>query len=395
MVNTVFRDPIYGYIRIEYEVIKKLIDTKEFQRLRRIKQLSGVSMVFHMAEHNRFSHSLGTYELAREVLEHVNDVKNALTEYEKVVFLCSALLHDLGHGPYSHSYEDIFLVNHEIMTNKIILGDTEVNKVLKEYNDNLPNDISSIIAHEGKYEIIEDLVSSQLDVDRMDYLLRDAYFTGAAFGEIDYEKILRGMVIRNNRILFKATSVPNIEDYLMSRYHMYYQVYYHPVARCYEIMLEKIYARIKYLIENNYHFKTNLNLLIKSLNNKDDVKSYVEIDDVYINGCIKSFLYEDDIELRILSNKFLNRRLFKYIDLRFASNDDIEKIALLKENPNYYYIEDNVSKEAYSYKNNDQIKILLPNEKIMDLIEFSPIVEAFSKSSSKINSIIVYEEKYV
>ena len=131
MLSKVFRDPLYGYVRVNDEIIDELINCSIFQRLRRIKQLCGVSMVFHMADHTRFSHSLGTYELAREVLEKVSDVKNELSDYEQIVFLCSALLHDIGHGPYSHSFEKIFKISHETMTSNIILQDTEINRILK------------------------------------------------------------------------------------------------------------------------------------------------------------------------------------------------------------------------------------------------------------------------
>lgn len=391
MVNKVFRDPLYGYIRVNKEIIDELINSKEFQRLRRIKQLSGVSMVFHMADHNRFSHSLGTYELAREVIEKVNDIKEALTEYEQIVFLCSALLHDVGHGPYSHSFEEIFGVSHETMTVNIIIGNTEVNAILNKYDKNLAQDIASVIDHKGKYPLIEELVSSQLDVDRMDYLRRDAYFTGAQFGVIDIEKILRGMLVRNNHIVFKYNSVPNIEDYLMSRYHMYYQVYFHPVSRCFEAILEMIYARWYELIKQKYPFKTNVSLLENVLDKKD-VQTYLAIDDVYVNGCIQQFQYEDDLILSDLASRMFNRKLFSHIDLKYASKEEIEKVSKFKNDKGYYYKEDNVSKSAYDYKINEQINILLPSNQIVNLLSFSPVVDAFSKSSKFTSRLIFYSE---
>lgn len=391
MVNKVFRDPLYGYVRVNDEIIDKLINTVEFQRLRRIKQLCGVSMVFHMADHTRFSHSLGAYELAREVLEKVKDVDNELSDYEKIVFLCSALLHDIGHGPYSHSFEKIFKIHHEQMTINIILGNTEINSVLKEFNPKLPFDIASVINHEHKFPLIEQLVSSQLDVDRMDYLRRDAYFTGAQFGDIDIEKILRGMLVKDKRIVFKYNSVPNIEDYLMSRYHMYYQVYFHPVSRCFEVMLEMIYERWYELIKMGYPFKTDVRLLIDVIDKKT-VDSYLKIDDFYVNGCIQQFQYENDPIIKDLSYRLFNRKLFSHIDLKYATSEEIEKVKEYKNNNKYYYKEDVVSKSAYDYQIDEQIQILIPGDKEVDLLEFSPIVKAFSKSSKYISKLIYYSE---
>ena len=391
MLTKVFRDPLYGYVRVNDEIIDELINSKEFQRLRRIKQLCGVSMVFHMADHTRFSHSLGAYELAREVLEKVSDVKQELSSYEQIVFLCSALLHDIGHGPYSHSFEKIFKINHEQMTINIILGDTDINKILKKYNPKLPSDIASVINHEHRYPLIEQLVSSQLDVDRMDYLRRDAYFTGAQFGDIDIEKILRGMLVRNGKILYKYNSVPNIEDYLMSRYHMYYQVYFHPVSRCFEVMLEMIYDRWYELIKTGYHFKTDVSLLINVIDSKT-VESYLKIDDFYVNGCIQQFQYEEDPILKDLAYRLFNRKLFNHIDLKYATAEQVKEVKSYKDNPKYYYREDVVSKSAYDYKIDEQINILIPGDKEVDLLHFSPIVEAFSKSSEYISTLIYYSE---
>ena len=199
----VFRDPLYGYITVDYKIISDLIDTRELQRLRRIRQLSGVSMVFQTAEHSRFTHSLGAYQMANLVIENVEGMKE-ISEYEKLIFLIASLLHDIGHGPYSHAFENVMEKSHEDMTVSLILSPlTEVNRVLAIY-DKLANDVASIIAHDGKFPLIESLVSSQLDVDRMDYLSRDAYFTGAAYGHIDYFRILRSMKIKDNHVMVRA-----------------------------------------------------------------------------------------------------------------------------------------------------------------------------------------------
>ena len=144
----VFRDPLYGYITVDYKLISDLIDSKEVQRLRRIRQLSGVSMVFQTAEHSRFTHSLGVYQMANLVLINVEGM-NEISEYEKLVFLCSALLHDIGHGPYSHAFEHVIEKNHEEMTVNIIKSEkSSVNKILS-ISDTLADDIAYVISHDG------------------------------------------------------------------------------------------------------------------------------------------------------------------------------------------------------------------------------------------------------
>ena len=196
----VFRDPLYGNITIEYKLIWDLIDTREVQRLRRIRQLSGVSMVFHTAEHSRFTHALGTYYIAMRMVNEVMDLNKTFTDYEKIVFLCAALLHDVGHGPYSHAFEHVFGIKHELITIDMIENEnTEINKVLAKY-PMLASDIAGIIRHDGKFPLIESLITSQLDVDRLDYLNRDAEFTGATYGVVDVDRLIRVMRIVEGQI---------------------------------------------------------------------------------------------------------------------------------------------------------------------------------------------------
>ena len=384
----VFRDPLYGYIQVDYKIISDLIDSKELQRLRRIRQLSGVAMVFQTAEHSRFTHSLGTYQMANLVLQNVDGMEN-LSEYEKVLFLIAALLHDIGHGPYSHAFESILDVSHEEMTVKQILSsDTEVNQILS-IKEGLAEDVASIISHSGKYPLIESLISSQLDVDRMDYLSRDAYFTGAAYGHIDYFRILRSMIIIDNKVCVRASGVHSIESYLMSRYHMYFQVYYHPVARSYELLLESIYKRIKELIDNNINVDANIESLLNVINSSDDILSYINLDDAYVNGFIKELTKSNDKILNRLSNSFMNRNLYSFVDLDDdpdLSFKDVIFKKYTKEELKYYYLESIVDGVAYSkFKKNDinDIKVLLPSGKIKSLDEYSPIIKSLRQSSYK------------
>ena len=394
----VFRDPLYGYITVDYKLISDLIDSKEVQRLRRIRQLSGVSMVFQTAEHSRFTHSLGVYQMANLVLINVEGM-NEISEYEKLVFLCSALLHDIGHGPYSHAFEHVIEKNHEEMTFNIIKSEkSSVNKILS-ISDTLADDIASVISHDGKFPLIESLVSSQLDVDRMDYLSRDAYFTGAAYGHIDYFRILRSMKMVDNKLLVRASGVHSIESYLMSRYHMYFQVYYHPVARAYECLLEGIYNRIKDLVKENIEIDANISSFINVLNGCNDILEYINLDDAYVNGFIKQLTKSNDHVLKTLATAFENRHLFKFVEL--ANDPDpnfLDNLAKKYDNPNgkYYYKNTVVSQVAYSHsKKTDimDIKVLLPDGSIKSLDKYSPIIKSLSLSSYKMIERIYYFEE--
>jgi HD superfamily phosphohydrolase len=391
----VFRDPLYGYITVDYKLISDLIDTLELQRLRRISQLSGVSMVFQTAEHSRFTHSLGAYQMANLVITHV-DGMSAVCEYDKLVFLCAALLHDVGHGPYSHAFECVTTTSHEEMTIKIILSkDTDINRVLS-ICPTLAKDVASVIAHEGRFPLIESLVSSQLDVDRMDYLSRDAYFTSAEYGHIDYLRLLRSMKVIDNRLVVKASGVHSVESYLMSRYHMYFQVYYHPVSKRYECLLEGIYARIKDLTALGVKLNADVESLLNVINNNDDIISYINLDDAYVNGFIKTLSKSDDPILNKLCNAFQRRHIFNFKDYAFV--DDIKEIEQIKEKYNneygkYLFQELEVSGAAYDGRVADaEIYILLPNGNITTLDKFSPIIKSLAPSSYKTIHRIYYFE---
>lgn len=392
----VFRDPLYGYITVDYKIISDLIDTKEIQRLRRIRQLAGVGMVFQTAEHSRFTHSLGAYHMANLVIKNV-DGMNEISEYEKVLFLCAALLHDVGHGPFSHAFENVISITHEEYTTKIITTKgTEINNVLS-IQDGLANDIASVIDHDGKYPLIESLVSSQLDVDRMDYLSRDAYMTGAAYGNIDYFRIMRSMKVQDNKILCKASGVHSIESYLMSRYHMYFQVYYHPTARSFEVVLESIYQRILDLHKEGYRFEAKIGTFIKVLNDSNNLEAYNELDDYYVTGFIKQLAHSKDKVLSRLCNAFLNRHLFKVIDL--ADDPDLEFIEELNQkygDDPYFYKRVSAKGQAYMHsKKSDinDIKVLLPNGSVKSLDKYSPIIKSLVSSSyTEINRIYYFED---
>ncbi|EAC2688494.1 HD domain-containing protein, partial [Listeria monocytogenes] len=185
-IEKVFRDPVHNYVHVQHQVILDLINSKEVQRLRRIKQLGTASFTFHGAEHSRFSHSLGVYEISRRIcdifqrnypIEKVGP--NGWDDKERLVTLCAALLHDVGHGPYSHTFEHIFHTDHEAITVAIITSpETEVHQILNRVEAGFPEKVASVITKTYPNPQVVQMISSQIDADRMDYLLRDAYFTG-------------------------------------------------------------------------------------------------------------------------------------------------------------------------------------------------------------------------
>ena len=395
----VFRDPLYGYIKVYYKIIDELIDAKEFQRLRRVRQLAGLSMTFHTAEHSRFGHSLGAYEMARRVIENADGLKDELSEYEQIVFLCVALLHDTGHGPYSHAFEAVMNYgSHEEMTVRVILEDTEINSILNKYDKNLASDVANVIEHKGKFTIIEQLTSSQLDVDRMDYLQRDSYFTGALYGRIDSDRIIRSMKVIDNEVTYRASGAPAIESYLMARYHMYNQIYYHPVARSYELLLQSIFLRIKDLSDQGIHVDGEVEDFLDAINNHN-LKSYLFLDDAYVNGFIKQLSRSKDPILNDLCNRILNRMLYQVIDLKLeADQDKIQRIRnKYTRDPilmRYYYEESSLSQIAYRHTDDldkvDTIKILLPSQKTISLEKYSPIVEGLIQDAKNTFKRIYY-----
>lgn len=344
----VIRDAIHDYIHVDHLIIWRLINSKEMQRLRRIKQLGGTYQVFQSAEHSRFVHSLGVYQVVRRMLE-TECLTNALSDYDKLCVMCAGLLHDIGHGPFSHSFEGVFEENHEDMTVRMILEKSEVHDILVSLYTQLPQDVASIIQHTHPNRILIQMVSSQLDADRMDYLLRDSYMSGTTYGHFDMSRILRTMRIRDGKIVYKESGVQAIENYILARYHMYWQVYYHPTARSYEHLLQSIFQRVKDLYYDGYVFQTHLHYLIPMLEHRFQISDFVDLDEAVILYYFKEFTREKDFILSDLSSRFLNRHLFKYQQLK--SQKDLMSIKAIAKakgyHPDYYIVSDNQKQIPY------------------------------------------------
>ncbi|MFA9559917.1 HD domain-containing protein [Evansella sp. AB-rgal1] len=384
----VFKDPVHRYIHVRDELIWELIGTKEFQRLRRIRQLGTTFLTFHGAEHTRFNHSLGVYEIMRRIVENMEKREHFDPE-ERLVCLSSALLHDVGHGPFSHSFEKVFHTDHERWSREIILGDTEINSVLRGMSDDFPKKVADVIAKTYQNKLVVSLISSQIDADRMDYLLRDAFYTGVSYGNFDMERILRVMRPKEDQAVFKHSGMHAVEDYIMSRYQMYWQVYFHPVTRSAEVILSKILHRAKHLFEQNYSFMDKPKHFESLFSGKITLEDYVKLDESVILYYFQEWQEEKDPILSDLCQRFMDRRLFKYVECDPSVQMKVwpELIQLFGKigfDPNYYLVIDSSSDLPYDfYRPGEEeerlpIHLLMPNGDLRELSRESDVVEAIS-----------------
>ena len=393
----VLKDPVHSYIHIHYEVIWNCLDSKEFQRLRRIRQLGGDFQVYPTAEHSRFSHSLGVYEIVRRMVTEVKSLCVELTEYEKVCVMLAGLLHDVGHGPFSHAFEHVTNHSHEEYTAKIILGNTELNAILRAVSEKLPQDIVSIIQHTHENDILNQIVSGQLDADRMDYLLRDSYFTATSYGQFDLERILRTMRVRKTAegrkvIVVKYTGIHSVEDYIMARYQMYWQVYYHPVARSYEAVFIQLFNRLKDIFKGDKDYFEDMKVLIPFLEKSEvSVDEYFKLDENSLLYCCALIQDKEDKIAADLARRLQNRKLFEYVDYNDENLAQIKN--MLKENcldERYYLRIENIEASVYSPYKGRKILIEKLNGDIVALEKASTIVESITKGQTKKEGTIFF-----
>ncbi|MBM7608984.1 HD superfamily phosphohydrolase [Lysinibacillus composti] len=385
----VFKDPVHRYIHVRDQVIWDLISTKEFQRLRRVRQLGTTYLVFHGAEHSRFNHSLGVYEIVRRIVDDIFSGRPDWDENERLVVLCAALLHDLGHGPFSHAFENVFHTDHEYYTRQILLGNTEVNDVLNRVSEGFPEKVAQVIEKTYPNETVVSLISSQIDADRMDYLQRDAYYTGVSYGHFDMERILRVMRPRKNKVVIKASGMHAVEDYIMSRYQMYLQVYFHPVSRSAEVVLNHILKRVKQLSIEGYQFAVEPTHFKPFFKGQISLEDYLSLDEYILYTYFQSWMKEKDPILSDLCSRFVNRNLFKYANLN--PEEDPEKFNQIKNllveagmDPDYYLYHDCTSDLPYDFyrpgEESTRIPIFLekPNGEIRELSQESLVVDAIA-----------------
>ncbi|HEV2884074.1 MAG TPA: HD domain-containing protein [Pyrinomonadaceae bacterium] len=363
MSERIYRDPVHNIIRLrtddeEGELMMRLIDTPEFQRLRRIKQLGLGLYTYQGAEHSRFTHSLGAFHLMSRVLDRLGE-KNHIDKEDRAASRAAALLHDVGHGSFSHVMEKVLGFHHEKWTVEVVLSeDTQIGQLLRSYSPDLPKKVASIVEGTFQPAALAQLVSSQLDVDRMDYLLRDSLMTGAKYGIYDLEWIINALAIdeENDRIYVAARGLYAVEEYLQARYYMFRQVYFHRTLRSAEAVLKSVLRRALKLLEMDkavwYAPDTAFE---KVLRRKPlTITEHLEVDDSDVLFHVKQWQRSDDEILGDLSRRFTGRRLFKAIDLDMPLNERPEFLAAARAcvsragyDPEYYFIEDRASDVPY------------------------------------------------
>ncbi len=363
MTERIYRDPVHNIIRLrtdtdEGELMMRLIDTPEFQRLRRIKQLGLGLYTYQGAEHSRFTHSLGAFHLMSRVLDRLSE-KHDLNAQDRAAARSAALLHDVGHGSFSHVMEKVLGFHHEKYTVEVVLSEeTEIGQLLRAYSPSLPQKVAAIIEGNFQPAALAQLVSSQLDVDRMDYLLRDSLMTGAKYGIYDLEWIINALAIdeENDRIYVAARGLYAVEEYLQARYYMFRQVYFHRTLRSAEAVLKSILRRALTLLEAGepvwYAPDTAFEKVLRR--RSLTITEHLEVDDSDVLFHVKQWQRASDDILADLSRRFTGRRLFKAIDLDMPPADRPAFLSAAREcvaqagyDPEYYFIEDRASDVPY------------------------------------------------
>ena len=369
MLERIYRDSVHNIIRVntdtdEGRLVVSLVDTPEFQRLRRIRQLGLAYFAYQAAEHSRFTHSLGAFHLAGRMVAKLRFTYNIPDEVQTAVRV-AALLHDIGHGPFSHVIESILDFHHEDFTIEAVLSDeTTVGRKLKRYSPELAANVASIIRGDFRPLALAQLVSSQLDVDRMDYLLRDSLMTGAKYGIYDLEWIIKSIEINeaDDHLYVSAPGLYAVEDYLQARYYMYRQVYFHRTLRSAEAVLRVLLKRALQIFKDGGDIWCASGTPMEKIlaGEKLNITEHLELDDSDIMFHIKRWQKAADPILADLAKRFLNRRLFKAFDLdmpeinRPAFVTESRKIVESKGfDPDYYFVEDAAGNVPYSFYSKD------------------------------------------
>lgn len=331
-----YHDPLHGAITLEGRdpteaLLIQLIDTPAFQRLRRIRQLGTASLTFHGAEGSRFTHSLGVMAVARRVFDRLATRYPQLQPYRTLV-LCGALLHDIGHGPFSHTGEDIFGGHHEAWTRKIFRESLPIRQLLDQFEPSLAEGLEQIYLKQYPIPFVYQLVSSQLDCDRLDYLMRDSYFTGASYGNLDLDRILLALNYDpvGQQIVVARKGLAAIEHYLVVRYFMYAQVYNHPKNIAAAWGLEQALVRAKSQLElNQLEADATIRAWFTESAQQLSLSDYLAADDTVFGYHIHRWRNSRDRILADLCRRFLDRDLLKTLDISHLDQD--QRQALLQK----------------------------------------------------------------
>ena len=402
MINKKFdkivNDPIYGFITINNRLILNLIEHSYFQRLRRISQLGLTHLVYPGAIHSRFQHAIGCMHLATKAINQLQKKGHKITKLEENSLKIAILLHDIGHGPFSHALENSIVNN--IPHEKISYLFME--KLNKDYKGDLTLAIE-IFKNKYKKKFLHQLVTSQLDIDRLDYLKRDSFFTGVTEGNIGSDRIINMLNVVNDKLVIEEKGIYSIEKFLSSRRLMYWQVYFHKTVVSAENMLIQCLKRAKELVRKNNEIYTTPSLLffLKSNFIYEDFKksniildNFANLDDYDIYNCLKYWRKNSDFVLSSLSDKILNRKLLKVMVSEQPPSskkiNNLVKTFSIKnkctyEEAKYFIFCTKISNNIYDRKKSN-ISILMKNNSISDLSSIS--------DQHKINSFNNKTEKY-
>jgi HD superfamily phosphohydrolase len=392
----IINDPVYGFISIKSDLIFDIISHPYFQRLRHIKQLGLTEFVYPGALHTRFQHALGAMHLMSRVLDNLRLKGIEISEQEYEASQLAILLHDIGHGPFSHALEDSLLtgIKHESISYLLMV------RLNKEFNGAL-NLTLKIFQNTYKRKFFYQLISSQLDIDRLDYLKRDCFFTGVMEGTIGVDRIISMLHVHKDQLVVEEKGIYSIENFLNARRLMYWQVYLHKATVSSERMLVNLIRRAQTLVQAGenvpasnalFLFLKNSFTIEKFKEDKQAVQAFGELDDNDIWGAIKFWKDHSDPILSLLSKMLLERKLFQII----LSTDPIHKnmvekirVAVSKEyktlrsESSYLFSFGTVSNEAYT--EGQKINILTKSGALLDIAQASdlPTIKAISKIVKK------------
>ncbi len=394
----IINDPVHGFISISWDIIFDLIEHPYFQRLQRIRQLGLTSFVYPGATHTRFQHALGATHLMNTAINVLRQKGHIITDEEAEAANIAILLHDIGHGPFSHALENTIIrgINHEELS---LLFMHDLNASFGGRLD------MAIEIFTGKYrkKFLHQLVASQLDMDRLDYLKRDSFFTGVIEGVIGSDRIVRMLNVLNDKLVVDIKGIYSIEKFLIARRLMYWQVYFHKGVLASEILLVNILKRAKELVQKSnlppatpalqYFLTNNFSYSDFTTGNKTILNQYAKLDDNDIISSAKIWADFTDPVLSRLCNNMLNRKLFrielqkeKFPEMKINQirNAVMKKYGINTSEAEYFVINDSISNYAYSSED-ERIQILYHNGELKDVTEASdmPDMSILTKTVTK------------
>lgn len=390
----IINDPVYGFITFDDPLIYKIISHPWYQRLRRIHQLALAHLVYPGAVHSRLHHSMGAYHLMCNALQELKSKGTSITPEEEQAAKIAILLHDIGHGPFSHTLEHVIIENMHHEEISILIMEA----LNKEFDQQLT---LAIQIFKGNYPkaFLHQLISSQLDVDRMDYLSRDSFYSGVSEGVIGYDRILKMMVVHNNELAIEEKGVYSIEKFLVARRLMYWQTYLHKTVLGGEHMLIKILERAKQIARNStgpFSISPILDDILRSTDSAAYIRTHLDhfckLDDYDILSSIKSWCSHPDTVLSTLSSWLINRRMIK-TRLQVQPIQPEEKEALLQKTMETmqlsreeaaYFVFDGIAENRMYNPGDEHIRILFKDGTVKDIsnIEYL-LVHNEAKSKAK------------